>query len=159
MLNNFFSQVDIINPDISQKFTIKFMVEQISLTYFQSAHMIEVEWTTSPKNDLIADSVALMILQINENPSPDILRMIEAVRADRINDDYGEKLKQLLEVKFEEVSMSAELCIKVSHRGQEAYVDLPSRQIKSSSDELRKIIKDIVEQLEEAYMSIDVSKF
>jgi hypothetical protein len=37
-------------------------VEEVELMYFEKAHMLQLEWLTSPKNDLVADSLSLLIL-------------------------------------------------------------------------------------------------
>ena len=53
------------------KYDIKFVIEgQIEVLYFRKKELLQVQWLTSPKNDLIADSVWLLVLQIKENPTP-----------------------------------------------------------------------------------------
>ena len=53
------------------KYDIKFLIEgQIEVLYFRKKELLQVQWLTSPKNDLIADSVCLLVLQIKENPTP-----------------------------------------------------------------------------------------
>ena len=54
----------------TERYSIKFTVEELELLYFEKAHMLQLEWLTSPKNDLVADSLSLLILQINEKPTP-----------------------------------------------------------------------------------------
>jgi len=44
------------------KFDIKFVVDDIVVFYFERAQVLKVEWVTSPKNDLVADSLSLLIL-------------------------------------------------------------------------------------------------
>lgn len=71
-LHQYFAEVRVVfNSDKSdKKYDIHFQIEDISLSYFAKAHMLQLEWLTSPKNDLVADSLSLMILQINEKPTP-----------------------------------------------------------------------------------------
>lgn len=45
--------------------------------------MLQIEWITSPKNDLIADSLSLLILQINEKPTPQLLNLMDQVKEER----------------------------------------------------------------------------
>ena len=42
----------------------------VVLKYFYSAQRIKVSWLTTPRNDMVADSVCLLILEIKERPSP-----------------------------------------------------------------------------------------
>ena len=60
----------VVFPKTGDKFDLKFVVEQIEICYYQRAAMLQMEWEASPKNDLIADSLSLLILQINERPTP-----------------------------------------------------------------------------------------
>jgi hypothetical protein len=61
-------------PGQDDKFDMKFVVESaIHVSYYSKGEMLKVHWVTSPKNDLIADSLCLMILQIKEKPTPQLL--------------------------------------------------------------------------------------
>ena len=54
-----------------KKYDIKFLVEgQIEVLYYRKQELLQVKWLTSPKNDLVADSVCLLVMQIKENPTP-----------------------------------------------------------------------------------------
>ena len=53
------------------KYDLVFKVEgQIEIAYFKKSELLQVSWETSPKNDLVADSVCLLVLQIKEHPTP-----------------------------------------------------------------------------------------
>ena len=53
------------------KYDIKFLIEgQIEVLFYSKRELLQVQWVTSPKNDLTADSVCLLILQIKENATP-----------------------------------------------------------------------------------------
>lgn len=54
--------------------------------------MLQLEWLTSPKNDLVADSLSLLILQINEKPTPQLLNLMEQVAEERQYDEFVKKL-------------------------------------------------------------------
>ena len=71
-LHSYFADVNIEygNKAIGDKHNIKFQIEAIELKYFEKAKMLQIEWVTSPKNDLVADSLSLLILQINDKPTP-----------------------------------------------------------------------------------------
>jgi hypothetical protein len=49
-------------PPSPKKYTLKFIVDEIDVLYFERAQMLQIDWLTSPKNDLVADSLSLLIL-------------------------------------------------------------------------------------------------
>ena len=63
-LHSYFSDVSIEfgNKQVGDKHSIRFDIEGIDLKYFEKAQMLQIEWVTSPKNDLVADSLSLLIL-------------------------------------------------------------------------------------------------
>ena len=67
--------------------------------------MLQLEWLTSPKNDLVADSLSLLILQINEKPTPQLLTLMETVADDRTYDDFVKKLLIIMQGHFEEATL------------------------------------------------------
>jgi len=72
-LYSYYAEVSVVipNPSSEDRFDLKFLVEKvIHLSYFSKGEMLKVQWETSPKNDLIADSLCLMVLQIKEKPTP-----------------------------------------------------------------------------------------
>ena len=65
-LHSYYAQVDVDFPAETQsgkaKCDIKFLIEgHIDLQYFRKRELLQVQWLTSPKNDLIADSVEYMV--------------------------------------------------------------------------------------------------
>lgn len=76
-------------------------MESIEVAYFEKAQMLQIEWVTSPKNDLVADSLSLLILQINEKPTPQLLNMMDLVAEERTYDEFVKKLTLLLQSSFE----------------------------------------------------------
>ena len=85
-LHSYYAQVDVEFPKADEfeenqteaaknkKYDIKFIVEgQIEVLYFRKKELLQVQWLTSPKNDLIADSLCLLVLQIKENPTPQLV--------------------------------------------------------------------------------------
>lgn len=74
-LHSYFSEVKVeINPSKyaqlghplqgtdGAKYTMKFTVDEIEVFFYEKAEILQVEWITSPKNDLVADSLSLLIL-------------------------------------------------------------------------------------------------
>ena len=69
--SNYLNMGQELKEDATQgKYTLKFIVEEIEVMFYEKAFMLQIEWITSPKNDLVADTLCLLILQINEKPTP-----------------------------------------------------------------------------------------
>jgi hypothetical protein len=58
-------------------------VNTMTLKYYYSAQMMKVSWITTPKNDLVADSICLLILEIKERATPQLLKMIDLTKQGR----------------------------------------------------------------------------
>jgi len=70
------------SKDEKAKYDIKFIIEQeIHISYFRVSQLLQIEWETSPKNDLIADSICLLIMQINEKPTPQLCKLMDVAHA------------------------------------------------------------------------------
>jgi hypothetical protein len=77
-LYSYYADVSVVFPSGEDRYDLKFVVEKaIHVTYFRKGEMLKVQWETSPKNDLIADSLCLMVLQIKEKPTPQLLQLME----------------------------------------------------------------------------------
>ena len=61
---SYFADIDVTFPKApEEKWELAFQVEGcVILKYFKKSEMLQVDWETSPKNDLIADSVCLLVL-------------------------------------------------------------------------------------------------
>lgn len=53
------------------------------LKYFYSAQLIKLSWITTPKNDLMADSICLLVLEVKERATPQLLKMLEITKQGR----------------------------------------------------------------------------
>ena len=45
----------------------------VTIKYYYMAQKVKISWISSPRNDSLADSICLMILQINEKTSPQLV--------------------------------------------------------------------------------------
>ena len=63
--------------------------------------MLQLEWLTSPKNDLIADSLALLVLQVEEKPTPQLVNMMDHVAEQRSLDEFVKKLLIIMQNHFD----------------------------------------------------------
>ena len=89
---------------MKQKHDLVFKVEdQIEIAYFKKSGLLQVSWETSPKNDLVADSVCLLVLQIKENPTPQLVNMMDIAADKRQDQVFAEKVGIVLESHFDSV--------------------------------------------------------
>jgi hypothetical protein len=65
--------------------------------------MLQVIWETSPKNDMIADSLSLLILQINEKPTPQLVALMNKTSTGQQEEYISGKLGSLLSNHFDSV--------------------------------------------------------
>lgn len=63
-LNNFFQKVELEFPSIKDSFDARFRISQTTLDFYAKTSVLKLTWTSSPQNDLVADSISLIILQI-----------------------------------------------------------------------------------------------
>ena len=91
-LYSYYAQVDVeYTSNSSQdssgqkpKYDLVFKVEgQIDIAYFRNSELLQVTWETSPINDLVADSVCLLVLQIKEKPTPQLISMMDIASKQR----------------------------------------------------------------------------
>ena len=148
--------------------------------------MLQLEWLTSPKNDLVADSLSLLILQINEKPTPQLLTLMETVADDRTYDDFVKKLLIILQGHFEEATLvtlpgeSDQQLVKyqiaVKQSGLEAIIDTMTREVQvrtvSQGDEdaemdgaivgmeqaFKKAIDERIKDLMEVHAPVDLNR-
>lgn len=63
-----------VNNQQPKAYFIKFTIEgQIEVFYYRKRELLEVKWLTSPKNDMIADTFCLLVLNIKDNPTPQLI--------------------------------------------------------------------------------------
>jgi hypothetical protein len=55
----------------------------VVLKYFYSASVIKVGWLASPANDSLADSICLLLLEIKDRATPQLLKMLEITKQGR----------------------------------------------------------------------------
>lgn len=75
--------------------------EGISLKYYYNAQKLKVEWTTSPQNDMLADSICLMILQIGQQTTPQLVQMLAITSQGRKKQEFQLKLQAMIKGNFQ----------------------------------------------------------
>jgi len=77
-------KVEISTAQTEERYDLRFVIESaIQMDYYRKAETLKVRWETSPKNDLIADSLCLLVLQIKEKPTPQLLQLMEVAARNR----------------------------------------------------------------------------
>lgn len=56
------------------------MIEEVRVEYFKRSEILQVEWTTSPKSDLLADQIILLLMQAEQTPSIQVNNLINNVQ-------------------------------------------------------------------------------
>lgn len=64
----------------------------VTIKYYYTAMKLKIQWISSPRNDMLADSICLLILQINEHTSPPLINMLELTRQGRKTQEFQLKL-------------------------------------------------------------------
>lgn len=77
----------------TKKYDLKVMVSNklsasdphqfITLKYYYLSQRIKLTWLTSPSNDLVADSVCLLLLEIKERATPQLVKMLDLTKQGR----------------------------------------------------------------------------
>jgi len=97
-------KVEISTAQTEERYDLRFVIESaIQMDYYRKAETLKVRWETSPKNDLIADSLCLLVLQIKEKPTPQLLQLMEVAARNRQAQENSEKLGIVLESHFDSV--------------------------------------------------------
>lgn len=55
----------------------------IEIFYYYRSQKLVLEWISSPRNDSLCDSLCMLIMQIGDWATPQLIKMIEAVGAGR----------------------------------------------------------------------------
>lgn len=94
--------------------------------------MLQLEWVTSPKTDLIADSLSLLVLQVNEKPSPQLVNMMDNIGEQRSWEEFVKKMHIIMINHFDtvELDLLAKQII-IIHAEKQAIIDLNNRVVSS----------------------------
>jgi len=112
---------------------------------------VTLDWNSSPINDMIADSIAAIILQINQNPSS--YQKIPAHKSRQtIEEEKFAQIEKLLVSFYGPVHVDREnKTMKVIFDGTEAIVNLEKQNIVCNDEALKKSLEEILGRLESVY--------
>jgi cleavage and polyadenylation specificity factor subunit 3 len=121
-----------------------FWVEEI-VSVKMMEQKVMLEWQAGPLADMVADTIALMVMQVTSNPNPALLQSINEVEEDCRKYSF---FVALLEKRFPSVtSDDGTRRIKVVKNEFEVFIDWDNQQVKSSSEILESCVKDILSNI------------
>ena len=97
--------------------TVVFTVEKLVEVNYHS-EMLEITWISSEEADFIADSVCLMVMQVKDQPSVQLVKLIERAGEQRKEQEFKIKLGLILGSRFDKV-VCGDCDIQITHKGQE----------------------------------------
>ena len=142
-----------------------FLIEdKIEILYYRKKELLQVRWVTSPKNDLIADSVCLLVLQIKENPTPQLVSMMSIAADQRQDQVFTAKLGTVLESHFDEVVADFEgqpghFMVAHPERGRMVIDSVAKRIVQADDEDMAEFGVEILASLQEAALPYTVSQF
>lgn len=120
------------------------VVEEIVKVYPDSTKVL-LEWQAGPMGDMVADTIALMVMQVTSNPNPALLQSINEVEAD------DRKLKffvALLEKRFPLVECDfAKRIVKIVKNEHEVCIDWDNQAVTGTMDVLENCVRDILSNI------------
>eukprot|EP00356_Strombidium_inclinatum_P000596 CAMPEP_0170513018 /NCGR_PEP_ID=MMETSP0208-20121228/67169_1 /TAXON_ID=197538 /ORGANISM="Strombidium inclinatum, Strain S3" /LENGTH=209 /DNA_ID=CAMNT_0010796705 /DNA_START=1704 /DNA_END=2330 /DNA_ORIENTATION=+ len=97
----------------------------IEIRYFYHPQKLQVDWLTSPRNDMLADSLCLLVLQINEHTTPELVKMLDITKEKRRDQELQLHLQMALEAHFPAVEVEGPSTLRISLvDNKEAFVEL-----------------------------------
>jgi cleavage and polyadenylation specificity factor subunit 3 len=117
----------------------KFMVDDKVKLYF-NPNTIVLEWNTSSKNDVLADSVALLIYQVENFPNSDIFK--HYISKESLCEYKKTNLLNFLRVKFDHVEIGNISSFIVHLDGKKCEIDYGTGNIISEDESLAKKAKE-----------------
>ena len=122
----------------------KFSVNENIIIHFQPENIV-FEWYSSAKNDLIADSIAFLVYQIENHPNTQTFSHYAS--KENICSFKIKNFVNFLKTKYESVELEKEDLLKIKDEGFLCYIELLSEKFKlkdlqGENDEFRNKIKD-----------------
>lgn len=116
----------------------------VSLTPEGSGNLL-LEWMASPQSDIVADSVALLILQIRSNPSPALLQAMSQMDNDESKFRF---LLGLIQKRFANTTFDASSqTISVTTSGQTVNINCREQVVEGDSEVLVECVREIVKSV------------
>lgn len=113
-----------------------------------------LEWTSSPRNDSICDSLCMLILQVGEWATPQLVKMIEAVGGGRQKQEYMLALQSAIEGKFVRVEprpQTSASCLRIYGGSDDVWqdFDLEMDQVIATSNSIEDTATEQLQEITE----------
>ena len=104
-----------------------------------------LEWMASPQSDIVADSVALLILQIRSNPSPALLQAMSQMDTDESKFRF---LLGLIQQRFSNTTFdAASQTISLTTSGQTVNINCKAQVVEGDSEVLVECVREMVKSV------------
>uniref|UniRef100_A0A672NUI2 Cleavage and polyadenylation specificity factor subunit 3 n=1 Tax=Sinocyclocheilus grahami TaxID=75366 RepID=A0A672NUI2_SINGR len=143
---------DVEEIEISEKSTLRVFN---SITVVHDQNMVLLEWFANPLNDMYADAVTTVVLEVQSNPKAQKVVQPQEKKVD-VNVFQNRLLKMFQDMFGEEcVDFKDKNCLAVSVDGKTAFINLENRTVEyeddnSEDDSLREMVELAVQRLYEA---------
>ncbi len=111
----------------------KYLVNENIYLYFQTQNIV-LEWYSSSKNDLIADSIALLIFQIENHPNNQTFSHYSS--KENFCNYKIKNFVNFLKTKYESVEMERSDLIKVQDENFLCHIEVDNEKFKIKTKEL-----------------------
>uniref|UniRef100_A0A8C1N4R5 Cleavage and polyadenylation specificity factor subunit 3 n=1 Tax=Cyprinus carpio TaxID=7962 RepID=A0A8C1N4R5_CYPCA len=143
---------DVEEIEISEKSTLRVFN---SITVVHDQNVVLLEWFANPLNDMYADAVTTVVLEVQSNPKAQKVVQPQEKKVD-VNVFQSRLLKMFQDMFGEEcVDFKDKNCLTVSVDGKTAFINLETRtaeyeEANSEDDSLREMVELAVQRLYEA---------
>ncbi|RXN06377.1 cleavage and polyadenylation specificity factor subunit 3 [Labeo rohita] len=143
---------DVEEIEISEKSTLRVFN---SITVNHDQNMVMLEWFANPLNDMYADAVTTVVLEVQSNPKAQKVVQPQEKKVD-VNVFQNRLLKMFQDMFGEEcVDFKDKNCLAVCVDGKTAFINLETRTVEceeanSEDDSLREMVELSVQRLYEA---------
>lgn len=116
----------------------------VTVTPEKSGNLL-LEWMASPQGDIVADSVALLILQIRSSPSPALLQAMSQMDSDESKFRF---LLGLIQQRFANTIFdAASQTISVTTSGQTVNINCKAQTVEGDSEVLVECVREMVKSV------------
>lgn len=139
---------DVEQVEGAEKITVRIFK---SITLVHEAGMVTLEWIANPLNDMYADAVTTVVLEVQSNPNAQ--KFLDSKRETFDADVFVERLELMLHDMFGDdcVNFKDGKTLSVTVDGVTALVDPETRSVTCSEDEtLREMVEVAVQRLHDA---------
>ncbi|CAI2386537.1 unnamed protein product [Moneuplotes crassus] len=127
---------------------INLKIEDIDLVYRKRSASFELKWDSSAKSDLLADAIALLIIQLANNPPASMVyNMTNHCKEKQLEKLQFEAFKKVLREHCEEISIVEDNMIEIFDSSQElvAKVDYNAKEVISCDESIKEHLKALLD--------------